>query len=182
MTVDLVLFANLSLVLVPKHPNSLLADVIRESAPSLVDFHARLDTLLESTNGYANIPRLAVPPRKTVAQAISSWWTGGSASPENGKSTKKKAKDPRERAFERGRWMWFLGAAGAMVTYLLMSGLVTIQLGADEDVYDEEENEDEEEDAEGEFIEVVDGEDDEDEGEDAGRSPLDGLVEDDDEE
>lgn len=187
MTVDLVLYANLSLVLVPKHPNPLLADLIRESYPSLAEFHTRLDTLLESTNGYSNIPRLPVAPRKTVAQSVSSWLFGDSqpqdqptdAAAGRAAAKKKKSKDPREKAFERGRWMWFIGAAGAMVAYLFMSGLIQIEFGSDDD-----DEADEDEDEEGEWIEVVEGEeqDEGEAGEEDDRSPLEGLVADDDDE
>jgi len=43
-----------------------------------------------------------------------------------------------EKKLKKGRWFWYLGAAGAMIGYLLASGLVQIGTFDDEDLEDEE--------------------------------------------
>ena len=52
------------------------------------------------------------------------------------------AKSKKEIEFARGRLLWFAGAAVGMVTYLLASGMVQVQLGPSAD--DEEEEGEEE--------------------------------------
>ncbi len=64
---------------------------------------------------------------------LPSWLGGPSAEPEK----KPESDDPRDvdtkKRLQRGRYMWFLGAGAAFVTYILYSGLIQIQFGDDED-------------------------------------------------
>jgi sorting and assembly machinery component 37 len=97
---------------------------------------------------------------------VTGWWAGENASNKKAKENKKTS---QQKAFERGRMLWFLAAGVGMIGYLLASGIVQIQFGSTDDLEEEEVDEDEEEE---------DGDEDEDE-EDL--SPLTGLVDNDDE-
>jgi hypothetical protein len=51
----------------------------------------------------------------------------GKASEEGKKISKE------ELALKRGRWLWYAGAATAMIGYLLGSGIISIEFGGAED-------------------------------------------------
>ncbi len=50
----------------------------------------------------------------------------------------------KDRDFIRARWLWFAGAGGAMITYLLASGLVRFEYDSEEEEEEEEEEQEEE--------------------------------------
>ncbi|ADV23740.1 Hypothetical Protein CGB_H0470W [Cryptococcus gattii WM276] len=166
-TLDLALFAQLALVLAPTLPNPLLSNILRSSYPSLVAHHDRVLKRLFSS--WSTVPMVVnqTPMRTTWVETFASWLPGPSKSrtqPPSSSSTNSKAdgkaqddpssklKTDKQKAFERGRWLWFAGAAVSMVTYLLVSGVVAFEFGdegEDEEwvAYEEdgEEEEDEEE-------------------------------------
>lgn len=112
--------------------------------------------------------RLAAPALPSAVDSVRSYlpaWLGGPA--EEAKIVDSKEKE-KERAFRYGRYAWFAGAGLALITYVLASGIVQIDLSGDED--------------EEEWIVV--GEDDEeaDDEETEGQSRFSGLVYDDDDE
>jgi len=46
---------------------------------------------------------------------------------------KKKEVNPAEEKLRKGRWMWYVGAAGLMVAYVFGTGLVQIEFGSEDD-------------------------------------------------
>lgn len=147
---DLRLFANLSLILDPALPNSLLPAFIQSTYPALVAHYDRLKWSLFGPDSWSIVP--VVPPKT----ASSIWadlpsfsplsWLGLSSNTgsdsaggaQGEKSAAPKRETAAEKAFKRGRWMWYAGALGAMVVYVFGSGLVKIEFGAeDEDDEDE---------------------------------------------
>lgn len=150
-TVDLALFAQLAFVLAPTLPNPLLPNVLRSLYPSLVAHHDRLlERLFPS---WSTVPMVMsqTPARITWGETFASWLPGPSRSqnqPSSSSSTDSKdnskgqngcpskPKTDKQKAFERGRWLWFAGAAVSMVAYLFVSGVIALEFG------DEEEDED----------------------------------------
>ncbi|OWZ35092.1 hypothetical protein LQV05_005965 [Cryptococcus neoformans] len=174
-TVDLAFFAQLAFVLAPTLPNPLLPNVLRSLYPSLVAHHDRLlERLFPS---WSTVPMVMsqTPARITWGETFASWLPGPSRSrnqPSSSSSTDSKdnskgqngcpskPKTDKQKAFERGRWLWFAGAAVSMVAYLFVSGVIALEFG------DEEEDEDwvayeEEGEGEGEETTVLEYEDEE---------------------
>jgi len=137
--VDLRLYAHLALLLTPL-PNSLLADLLRSTYPSLVNHHDRISALLPD------------PPRIAPSTPSTSRWDMFSSSPKSKTTTPKTSKD---KSFERARWAWFATAGFGMIAYLFASGIVQIDFSGEEegDWKDASEFEDDEE--EEEIIEII---------------------------
>lgn len=163
-TLDLALFAQLALVLAPTLPNPLLPNILRSSYPSLVAHHDRVLKRLFSS--WSTVPMVVnqTPTQTTWGETFVSWLPGPSksriqapsSSSTNPKGDSKAQDDPsskpktdKQKAFERGRWLWFAGAAVSMVTYLFVSGVVAFEFGDEEEdeewaVYEEDGEEEEE--------------------------------------
>ena len=136
---DLQLFANLSLLLDVNLPNALLPNLLKESFPNLVAHHDKLSQRLFGADGWSSIKstlEVSSTQSTTWRETLSGLnpFDSGSSTPKS-----KKEQDPRDAAFVRGRWMWYLGAAAAMVTYVFASGLISIEIGGDEEDEEEEE-------------------------------------------
>ncbi|KAE8539169.1 hypothetical protein D1P53_004259 [Cryptococcus gattii VGV] len=176
-TLDLALFAQLALVLAPTLPNPLLSNSLRSSYPSLVAHHDRVLKRLFSS--WSTVPMVVnqTPTRTTWVETFASWLPGPSKSriqPPSSSSTNPKGdgkaqddpssklKTDKQKAFERGRWLWFAGAAVSMVTYLFVSGVVAFEFGdegEDEEwVAYEEDGEEEEEEEEKTILEYTEEE------------------------
>ncbi|WWD17008.1 hypothetical protein CI109_101444 [Kwoniella shandongensis] len=156
-TLDLALFAQLTFVLSPTLPNPLLPNLLRSSYPTLIAHHDRLSSVLFPHSSWSAIPCAPRPPKPepTYLETIQSWWQPESSPKPNGEK-KKEGKTPKEKQFERGRWLWFAGATVAMISYVLASGMVQIDFsGEDDDWIDAEDDEDEDEEDEEEPEEVV---------------------------
>ncbi|KLT45388.1 hypothetical protein CC85DRAFT_269159 [Cutaneotrichosporon oleaginosum] len=138
---DIALFAQLTLVLSVAWPNPLLANLLRDSYPTLVAHHDRVLKKL-FPGGWGTISRLAPAPHPTLVESVRlylpSWLGGPSAEGEK----KKEAKDPRDidtqKRLQRGRYLWFLGAGAAFISYILYSGLIEVHFGDDDDFEEEE--------------------------------------------
>lgn len=144
------LFAHVTLLLTPRWPNPLLANLLRQSYPRIVAHHDRIKALLFPS---WDVPRIEAPPGASWLDTVTSW--GGEG----------RTKSAAEKRFERGRWAWFVGAGIAMVGYLLASGVVRVEFGneqAPSDDEDEDEEEDGDADQEDEII-VIEEDEDEDE-------------------
>lgn len=117
------------------------------------------------------------PTRTTWVETFASWLPGPSKSriqPPSSSSTNPKGdgkaqddpssklKTDKQKAFERGRRLWFAGAAVSMVTYLFVSGVVAFEFGdegEDEEwVTYEEDGEEEEEEEEKTILECTEEE------------------------
>lgn len=142
-SLDLQLYAHLSLLLSIPLPNPLLGDLVKSSFPGLAAHHARLSAI---------IPWETFTP--TLAPDVASRSAGTQKKTPNSKSEK-------EKRFQRGRWLWFAGVAVAFVGYVLTSGIVAVEFGEEGEEDDEEEDEEEEEEES-----ILPVEDDEDEDED----------------
>ena len=163
-TLDLLLFAHLTLLLTPVWPNPLFVRTLRRSHPSLVAHHDLVFTRL-FRQSWSTVNRLA------PLQTEPAWYEMFSFGPKSSERSTSKTKSRSERDFERGRWLWMAGAAAAMIGYVFASGIVKIkwiELGAEEDMEETEETlarledpDDEEtvvlvaEDPEGEVEEVI---------------------------
>ena len=106
----------------------------------------RLKWSLFGPDSWSIVP--VVPPKTTpsVWADLPSFsplsWLGLDGGAKTGQSgdgqSEKSAAAPKretaaEKAFKRGRWMWYAGALGAMVVYVFGSGLVKIEFGGDDD-------------------------------------------------
>ncbi|ODN88855.1 hypothetical protein L198_06657 [Cryptococcus wingfieldii CBS 7118] len=128
-TPDLHLFSLLTFLLTPSLPNPLLPTLLLTTYPSLSAYHDRLLTHLSLD--WASFPLLRPRPRGVKAaswgETLSSFIPGPSTSastPNKKEKEEKKEKTSKEKSFERGRWLWFAGAAVSMVSYLFWSGIV----------------------------------------------------------
>ena len=143
-TLDLTLFAQLTLLRSISLPNPLLQNLIKTSFPALEAHHDRvLSVLFPESPAWSGIPRAPQPaPTQTgIWDSAVSWWAG----PRTGRSGK--SKDEGDEAFIRARWLWYAGAAGAMVTYLWSTGIVNAKsfdgwVGGGEEEDDEDDDED----------------------------------------
>ncbi|GMK55206.1 hypothetical protein CspeluHIS016_0202620 [Cutaneotrichosporon spelunceum] len=132
---DVVLFAQLTLVLSVNWPNPLMSHLLRESYPTLVAHHDRVLKKLypgewssisrqepESGPSFVDTVRLSLPS-----------WLGG---PREEKK-KPESDDPRDietkKRLKRGRYLWFICAGAAFVSYIIYSGVIQIQFADDED-------------------------------------------------
>nr|ODN96631.1 hypothetical protein L204_03339 [Cryptococcus depauperatus CBS 7855] len=150
-TLDLALYSQLTLILKPTLPSSLFPNIIRKHYPSLVSFHERLAELIPLSE--MPLQAQSLPKQVTWRETFKSWFP----MPNSVVQPAKEVKTSKQRKMERGRWLWFTAAGLSMVTYLFASGIISINLG--------EENQDETEwievDDEKEEIDVRSDEDDE---------------------
>ncbi|ODO05059.1 hypothetical protein I350_05672 [Cryptococcus amylolentus CBS 6273] len=126
-TPDLHLFSLLTFLLTPSLPNPLLPTLLRTTYPSLVTHHDRLLTHLSLDWASFPLLRPRIVKAASWGETLSSFIPGPSASASTPKKTEKegkKEKTSKEKSFERGRWLWFAGAAVSMVSYLFWSGIV----------------------------------------------------------
>lgn len=142
-TVDLRLYAHLALLLTPL-PNSLLADLLRSTYPSLVNHHDRISALLP------DLPRIAPSTPST------SWWDMFTSSPKSeSKSKTTTPKTSKDKSFERARWAWFATAGFGMIAYLFASGIVQIEFSEKEEGEWKDASEFEDDEEEEEIIEII---------------------------
>ena len=62
--------------------------------------------------------------------------TGKSSSDQAGRTDEKKEKTEinlAEEKLKKGRWMWYLGAAGLMISYVFSTGIVQIDFSGEDD-------------------------------------------------
>ncbi|WVQ77282.1 hypothetical protein IAR50_006966 [Cryptococcus sp. DSM 104548] len=127
-TPDLHLFSLLTFLLSPTLPNPFLPSLLRTSYPSLIAHHDRLLTHLSLDWSSFSLLRPRIAKSPTWAETLSSYIPGPSSAPKatdkKEKEKEKKEKTSKEKSFERGRWLWFAGAAVSMVSYLFWSGIV----------------------------------------------------------
>ncbi|ORX35620.1 hypothetical protein BD324DRAFT_602957 [Kockovaella imperatae] len=158
-SIDLWLFANLSLIITTSLPNPIFADLLRAEYSGLIHHHDRLLQLLfpvtsesRSSNyvsSWNQTPTItSSTPKLSLWQTIQASLTWSSspaeASPTSSRTEKKKL-NKSERDFRRARWLWYAGALGSMVVYLFASGLIQIEYVGKEEEDSMEEIEDEEE-------------------------------------
>ncbi|TYJ52069.1 hypothetical protein B9479_007326 [Cryptococcus floricola] len=151
-TPDLHLFSLLTFLLTPSQtppppnplPNPLLPTLLRTTYPSLIAHHARLLAYLSldwpsfplsrrprnvGGNSWGETLGRFVPGPSSSTSAFTSTTPNKpekekEAKKEKEKKEEKKEKTSKEKSFERGRWLWFAGAAVSMVSYLFWSGIV----------------------------------------------------------
>lgn len=143
---DLYLFSHLTFLFSIDWPNSLLTSLLKESYPSLSQYHDRILRLLYGPGGWSTVTPLSPAPKQSLSiwDRIQSLW-----SPTPTPKTPSKPPSALEKKLQRQRWMWYIFSAGAMLTYLFASGLVNIELVKAVEEEDElEDNEDDEEDDE----------------------------------
>ncbi|CAD6583816.1 MAG: hypothetical protein TREMPRED_003658 [Tremellales sp. Tagirdzhanova-0007] len=137
---DLRLFAQLTLILSIQLVNPLLPNLLNSSFSTLVSHHDRVRSVLFPGES-GSLPYVPQPER--VATSWSEWFA--SAWSTEPKRDGRSASSKRAKDFRRARWMWFAGAGGAMMTYLLASGLVKLESGGNEELEDDEEEVEEDE-------------------------------------
>lgn len=146
-TVDLALFAQLSLILLPPFPEPLLADLIRSTYPTLQAHTLRVLSLCFPPDHPGSWP-----PRP-LQDAKSSGWSllasslaavpaiaremWGSAAAARGEDKPAAAASKKDRDFAVKRWLYVAGASATFVVYVLASGLVQIG-GDDDDEFDDD--------------------------------------------
>ncbi|KAL1411381.1 hypothetical protein Q8F55_002337 [Vanrija albida] len=149
-SLDIALFSQLTLVLSTNLPNSLLANLLRETYPVLAAHHDAMRATI-FPGGWGAVRRLAPPSPPSFVESLKlslPAWAGGSAggsvpdaSGLDADELEVKAKE-KERQFAWGRYAWFAAAGVAFVTYALSSGLLSIDLSGDDLEYDEDDDED----------------------------------------
>ena len=133
---DLRLFAQLTLILSTKLANPLLPNLLNSFFSTLVAHHNRVQSVLfPGESPWSSLPYVPQPER--VAPSWSEWFASAwSAEP---KRDGRNASSKRALDFRRARWMRIAGATGAMMSYLLASGLVKLELGEMEEIGEDEE-------------------------------------------
>lgn len=124
------------MVLSVNWPNPLLAELLRSTYPTLVAHHDRVLKKLYPS-GWGAVTRLPEPAKPTFTESVRlslPAWLGGTA---EAKPAERANEDPREketaRRLRKGRYMWFLGAGLAFISYVVYSGLIQIQFGDEEE-------------------------------------------------
>ncbi|CED84769.1 Translocase of outer mitochondrial membrane complex, subunit TOM37/Metaxin 1 [Phaffia rhodozyma] len=150
-TLDLYLFAQLSLILLPPFTQSVIANQIRTTYPNL-----QAHTLRILSSCFPPESPTVWPHRDASLGRLSAWEHAKrtiEAVPRVGKALFG-VTSPRERpadeieeskkkaAFTRKRWLWFAGVGVTFITYVFASGLVQIG-GDEEEEYEVAEGEDE---------------------------------------
>lgn len=141
-SLDVALWAQLTLALDTKLPNQLLGTYLRDNCQELVKHQHRVQKALFPSGWPKRLPPPTPPTLvETVRTTVESWWPFGSKTtvtettePAGPEDARKKAE---EQKFKYARWAWFAGASVAVIGYVLLSGIVTFDFG-DEEEWDEE--------------------------------------------
>jgi hypothetical protein len=107
--------------------------------------HTRLfQTLFRGS--FSTIPQIAPKPKPetTIYDTLKSWLPGYEEVGDEKEKKRRAEMSSAEKKLRKGRWAWYIGAAGAMVGYLLLSGLVQVGRVGD-GTFEEDEQDDEEE-------------------------------------
>lgn len=141
-TLDLALFSQLSLILLPPFPDPLLADLIRSTYPSLQAHTLRVLSLCFPPDHPDSWPFRPLKDAKSSGWSLLS--SSLSALPCIAKELWSRSSKPtvvteqtkKAHAFALKRWLYIAGASATFVVYVFASGLVQI---GDDDEEDEEE-------------------------------------------
>ncbi|BEI85533.1 hypothetical protein CcaverHIS002_0509340 [Cutaneotrichosporon cavernicola] len=133
---DIALFAQLTLALSVSWPNPLIADLLRGKYPTLIAHHDRVLKKLYP-GGWSSISRQAPVMGPSFVSSVRLYlpsWLGG---PSEEKKKDPEVDDPRDidtkKRLQRGRYLWFVGAGAAFISYIIYSGLLQIQFSDDDD-------------------------------------------------